>query len=64
MPSVRAAASRFYERLGLTDAAIAVVAGEKKCGVLTDDLDLYLALHTDGIPVLNFAHVRAQLWAI
>ena len=64
MPSIRAVQGRFYERQGLTDAAIGVVAAEKKCGVITDDLDLYLALQSEKIPVLNFAHLREKSWAI
>ena len=60
MPSARAAQGRLYERLGLVDAAIAAVAREHKCAVLTDDLDLYLALSREGLPVLNFAHLRER----
>lgn len=60
MPSARAAQSRPYEDLGLVDAAIAAVAREHKCAVLTDDLDLYLALSREGLPVLNFTHLRAR----
>jgi len=43
MPSARAVQSRPYENQGLADAAIATVALEHKCAVLTDDLDLYIA---------------------
>lgn len=64
MPSARAAQSRTYADLGLVDAAIASVADEYKCSVLTDDLDLYLALDTAGIPVLNFTHLRARAWGL
>ncbi len=60
MPSARAAQSRLYEGLGLVDAAIAAVAREHKCAVLTDDLDLYVALFREGLPVLNFTHLRVR----
>src|SRR5207245_4377171 len=56
MPSVRAAQGRPYETLGLADAAIAAVAHEHKCEVLTDDLDLYLALIRENIVAWNFTH--------
>jgi len=62
MPSARAAQSRTYADLGLVDAAIASVADEHKCRVLTDDLDLYLALGRVGIHVLNFTHLRKHAW--
>jgi predicted nucleic acid-binding protein len=64
MPSARAAQSRPYEDLGLVDAAIAAVAREHKCAVLTDDLDLYLALSRESMPVLNFTHLRARDWGM
>lgn len=60
MPSVRAAQSAPYESLGLVDAAIAALAREYKCAVLTDDLDLYLALSREGIVALNFTHLRER----
>jgi len=28
----------------------------------TDDLDLYLALSHEGLPVINFAHLQEQEW--
>ncbi len=62
MPSARAAQSGIYGALGLVDAALASVAGEHKCSVLTDDLDLYLALGRLGIDVLNFTHLRKHAW--
>ena len=64
MPSVRAAQSAPYESLGLVDAAIAALAREYKCTVLTDDLDLYLALSREGIMALNFAHLRERNWGV
>lgn len=62
MPSVRAAQCACYESLGLTDAAIMALAREHKCTVLTADFDLYQTLSSDGIPVLNFAHLQELSW--
>ncbi len=62
--SVKASQSFKYERLGITDSAIAVTAREYKCAVLTDDLDLYYALATDGIAALNFTHLQALEWGL
>ncbi len=64
MPSARAVQSRPYENHGLADAAIATVALEHKCAVLTDDLDLYIALTREGISAINFNHLRAQEWGL
>ncbi len=64
MPSARAARSNRYESHGLADAAIATIALEHKCAVLTDDLDLYIALAREGISAINFNHVRAQEWGL
>lgn len=64
MASIRAAGAREYEALGLVDAAIATVARENKCAVLTDDLDLYLALNRDGIEVFNFTYFQASEWQV
>jgi hypothetical protein len=56
--SSRAAASDLiFHRLGITDAAI-VVSAHRGPLVLTDDLDLYLALAHRGLDVLNFNHMR------
>ena len=64
MPSARAAQSSPYEDHGLADAAIAAVALKHQCTVLTDDLDLYLALFREDISVINFNHLRAQEWGV
>ena len=64
MPSRRAAEDGLYENRGLVDAAIGAVARAHKCAVLTDDLDLYLLLSRDNLPVLNFTHLRARAWGI
>jgi len=62
MPSIRAAEHRLYKGLGLVDAAIATVAHDYNCAVLTDDLDLYLALIRENVPAFNFTHLRAAAW--
>lgn len=62
--SVRAADAREYESLGLVDAAIATVAREHNCAVLTDDLDLYVSLARQNIEAFNFAHLQAQEWQV
>jgi hypothetical protein len=64
MASLKAAQSRFYSGHGLVDAAIASLASDNRCTVLTDDLDLYLALSRDGIEVLNFTHLQAREWGV
>lgn len=60
LPSVRAADERNYQTLGLADAAIISAAREHRCAVLTDDQSLYLALEHEGVPTVNFTHLRAQ----
>ena|ERR1700730_17610207 len=64
MPSVRAAHSSLYEHHGLADTAIAAVALEYKCTVLTADLDLYIELTRQGIPAINFNRLRAHEWGL
>jgi hypothetical protein len=39
-------------------------AREHKFAVLTADFDLYRALSSDGIPVLNFAHLQQLSWGV
>lgn len=58
IPSSRAVHVVPYLRLGLADSAT-VEAARERCLVLTDDLDLYLALSEERIPVVNFNHLRA-----
>lgn len=50
-----------FERLGLTDAAIATVSSR---GVLivTADIDLQLAIQRRGADALNFNHARQLAW--
>lgn len=62
MASLRAARSGTYDRLGLVDSAIATASREHGFAVLTDDLDLYLALSHEGLPAINFAHLQAREW--
>ena len=50
-----------FPRLGITDAAIEVLAGRGN-GILTDDLPLYVQLSEHGRHVLNFTHLRALAW--
>jgi len=64
IPSVKAALDPTYTSLGLVDAAIAAVAREHKCTVLTDDLDLYLRLQRDAVSVVNFTHLQAQAFGL
>lgn len=60
LPSVDAIRETAYRRLGLTDAAIAAVARQHNCTVLTDDLPLYVLLSNEGLPVINFTHARVS----
>ena len=57
--STEAAQEDLYQRLGITDGAIARLARLHECTVLTDDHDLYVALAQRAIPVINFTHLRA-----
>lgn len=50
-----------YQSLGLTDSAILLAAERQQCAVLTDDLDLYLALQARNVPGEKFTHLRAAL---
>jgi hypothetical protein len=50
-----------FERLGLADAAISVLC-RRDVLVLTDDLDLYVALLGRGVDAVNFSHVRPLHW--
>jgi hypothetical protein len=64
MASMRAAEAPEYQSLGLVDAAIATVAKENNCAVLTDDLDLYLALLQKKVAAYNFTYLQADAWGI
>jgi rRNA-processing protein FCF1 len=50
-----------FDRLGLTDAAIAMI-GRHNLLVLTDDLDLHTLLLRRGVDALNFNHIRPWNW--
>ena len=50
-----------FERLGLTDAAIATLCGRGMLA-LTDDLDLHVALQARGADALKFSHIRSLGW--
>jgi len=54
-------ADPIFERLGLTDAAIATVCS-RGILVLTVDVDLQLAVQQRGADALNFNHVRQLSW--
>jgi hypothetical protein len=60
--SLKASGSSPYEDLGLADSAVSVIAREHQCEVLTDDLDLYLSLVREGLPVVKFSHLRELNW--
>ena len=62
LPSARATEHKCYLRLGLADAAVATAASDHGLEVLTDDLDLYLALAKESIAVTNFTHLREARW--
>jgi hypothetical protein len=51
-----------FERLGLTDAAIATVCS-RGILVLTADVELQLAVQRQGADALNFNHVRPLGWS-
>jgi len=61
IPSLDACASAYYRRLGLTDAAIGLVAKQRGCSVVTNDLALYMALVEQGASVVNFDDLRKLL---
>lgn len=50
-----------FQRLGLTDAAIAALARHNYL-FLTDDFDLYSTLVNHGVDAVNFNHLRSQEW--
>lgn len=62
-PSADVVSEPLFRRLGLTDAAIMRGARESVT-VLTDDLDLYVALSNAGAQVINFTYVRTGAWAV
>jgi hypothetical protein len=60
-PSQALVADPIFERLGLTDAAIATICS-RGILVLTADVDLQLAVQQRGADALNFNHVRQLSW--
>lgn len=52
---------RSFQRLGLTDAAIAMIS-QRNHLVLTDDLTLEMTLHQRGVDAINFNHIRVSNW--
>ena len=50
-----------FQRLGLTEAAIAALA-RRNCLLLTDDFDLYSTLVKQGVDAINFNHLRSRDW--
>lgn len=64
IPSAVAATYPHYQRLGLTDAAIAIVARDVDCAVLTDDVSLWLTISAEGRAALNFAHIQEKAWGV
>ncbi|HUK18157.1 MAG TPA: hypothetical protein VLW65_17145 [Bryobacteraceae bacterium] len=62
-PSSQLVTGEVFERLGLTDAAIAAVCSRGKL-VLTADVELQLTLQRCGGDALNFNHVRQLAWAL
>ena len=59
--SLEACRSRYYRRLGLTDAVIVSIANQRGCPVLTSDSGLYLALSEQSASVVNFDDLRKLL---
>jgi hypothetical protein len=57
--SKSASARKEFLRLGLTDAVL-LEATDVETILLTTDLDLYLAVQANGIPAINFNHIRDQ----
>lgn len=50
-----------FKRLGLSDTGIILTSIEKKCLVITADLDLASYLHKKNINVINFNHIRGPI---
>lgn len=50
-----------FPEFGLTDSAIVDVSSDSYL-VLTDDLRLSVLLHSRGVDVVNFNHIRTSVW--
>jgi hypothetical protein len=46
-----------FSQLGMTDASLSIVVSGQRL-LLTDDLDLYLSVLSDGNDAINFTHMR------
>jgi len=62
VPSTQASKVEELRRLGLTDAALLLLAKEDRLLVLTDDRNLYDSLQRQGIAAINFHHLRERAW--
>lgn len=60
--SARASSHHGYQRLGLTDAVLLILA-EQGAVLLTTDLSLYLAAANARFEVINFNHLRDARFA-
>jgi rRNA-processing protein FCF1 len=63
IPSSRVCESNHFAQFGLTDSVIADLSKNQYL-VLTTDLDLAVLLQGLGIDVINFNHLRRQLWML
>jgi hypothetical protein len=52
-----------FDRLGLTDAAIASLSRHSYL-FLTDDLNLYLTLLERGVDAINFSYLQQLRWTL
>jgi len=52
-----------FDRLGLTDAAIAAVSRHSYL-FLTDDLELHVTLLKRGVDAINFTHLQQLSWTL
>ena len=62
VPSTQASKVEELRRLGLTDAAILLLAEQDRLLVLTDDRHLFAALQKKGVASINFHHLREAAW--
>lgn len=59
--SARLVEDNYFERIGLSDCSIKLVAFAGLL-VLTDDFDLYGVLNASGVDCINFNHIRPYGW--
>lgn len=60
-PSSEASKHVVFRKLGLTDAAIALLVENEPVTVITEDLELWVHLTKVGADVINFTHHRKLL---